>query len=49
VPHYNLKALHREMVKQGMLDNAEAIPFRATLGKIFAARRPAPSPSNPSF
>ena len=39
VPHYNLKALHREMVKQGLLDRAEVIPFRATLGKIFAPRR----------
>ncbi len=39
VPHYNLKALHREMAKQGMLDSAEVVPFRVTLGKIFAGRR----------
>ncbi|CAN0488347.1 unnamed protein product, partial [Phaeothamnion confervicola] len=41
VPHYNLPELHREMVKAGMLDDAEVLPFRATLGKIFADRRPA--------
>ena len=40
VPHYNLPALHREMRARGLLDGAEAIPFRATLGKIFAARQP---------
>jgi fatty acid desaturase len=38
VPHYNLPALHREMVRSGLLDRAEVIPFRATLGKIFAER-----------
>lgn len=45
VPHYNLKALHREMLKHGMLDNAEVVPFRATLGKIFAERRAVAIPS----
>jgi len=38
VPHYNLPALHREMVNSGLLERAEVIPFRATLGKIFAER-----------
>lgn len=38
VPHYNLPRLHREMVSRGVLQGAEVIPFRATLGKIFAAR-----------
>jgi fatty acid desaturase len=43
VPHYNLKALHREMMKHGMLDNAEVIAFRATMGKIFSKRRLSPA------
>jgi fatty acid desaturase len=38
VPHYNLPALHTEMVKRGVLDGAEVIPFSATLRKIFADR-----------
>jgi fatty acid desaturase len=38
VPHYNLPALHREMRAHGVLEGAEVIPFRATLGKIFAER-----------
>jgi len=38
VPHYNLPALHREMVSRGVLDGAEVVAFRATLGKIFAER-----------
>lgn len=38
VPHYNLPALHREMVSRGMLEGAEVVPFRVTLGKIFADR-----------
>lgn len=38
VPHYGLPELHREMVKQGILEHAEVVPFRATLGKIFAER-----------
>jgi fatty acid desaturase len=37
VPHYNLPELHREMERHGVLRGAEVIPFRATLGKIFAA------------
>lgn len=36
VPHYNLPALHREMVNQRALDGAEVVPFGVTLGKIFA-------------
>jgi fatty acid desaturase len=40
VPHYHLPRLHRELRSRGILDGAEAIPFRLTLGKIFAARRP---------
>jgi fatty acid desaturase len=38
VPHYNLRHLHREMTHRGMLDGAELMPFRLTLGKIFAER-----------
>ena len=38
VPQYNLPALHAEMAKRGILRGAEVVPFRATLGKIFAAR-----------
>jgi fatty acid desaturase len=38
VPHYNLRALHREMLARGVLDGAEVVPFNATLGKIFAER-----------
>lgn len=41
VPHYNLPALHREMTEHGMLAAAEVVPFRTTLGKIFAERAPA--------
>jgi fatty acid desaturase len=36
VPHYNLRALHREMTRRGLLEGAEVLPFRRTLGKIFA-------------
>jgi len=43
VPHYNLPRLHREMAARGVLDGAEVVPFRATLGKIFAERRAATS------
>jgi fatty acid desaturase len=39
VPHYNLRALHREMVERGVLEGAEVTPFRLTLGKIFADQR----------
>ena len=42
VPHYNLPQLHHEMVKHGLLEGAEVMPFRATLGKIFADRVPRP-------
>ena len=36
VPHYNLPALHREMLSQRVLEGAEVVPFGVTLGKIFA-------------
>jgi fatty acid desaturase len=39
VPHYNLPALHREMVSRSVLEGAEVVPFSETLGKIFAERR----------
>jgi fatty acid desaturase len=38
VPQYNLPALHAELENRGILRGAEVIPFRATLGKIFAPR-----------
>jgi fatty acid desaturase len=38
VPHYNLPRLNQEMRQRGMLENAEVLPFRATLGKIFAPK-----------
>ncbi|HEV3010100.1 MAG TPA: fatty acid desaturase family protein [Burkholderiales bacterium] len=38
VPHYNLPALHAELLKNRVLDGAEVVPFRATLGKIFTER-----------
>jgi len=38
VPHYHLPALHREMNAKGLLQNAEVVPFPATLRKIFAER-----------
>jgi fatty acid desaturase len=38
VPHYHLPALHQEMVSRGVLETAEVVPFRVTLGKIFAER-----------
>jgi fatty acid desaturase len=41
VPCYRLPELHRAMLERGLLDGAELLPFRATLGKIFADRRPA--------
>jgi fatty acid desaturase len=40
VPQYNLPALHAEMERRGVLQGAEVIAFRATLGKIFAERAP---------
>lgn len=36
VPHYNLPRLSREMQRRGILERAELVPFRITLGKIFA-------------
>ena len=36
VPMHNLPRLHAEMKKTGVLDGAEVMPFRLTLGKIFA-------------
>jgi len=41
VPHYHLPELHREMASRGVLEGAEVIPFRLTLGRIFAQRAPA--------
>jgi fatty acid desaturase len=38
VPQYHLPRLHEEMQRQGLLAGAEVIPFRRTLGKIFAER-----------
>jgi len=38
VPQYNLPALHRALEAHGLLENAEVVPFRATLGKIFSDR-----------
>jgi fatty acid desaturase len=38
VPHYNLPRLHAEMQRQGVLQGAEVISFRESLGKIFAER-----------
>ena len=38
VPQYNLPALHAALVERGLLEKAEVVPFRATLGKIFADR-----------
>jgi fatty acid desaturase len=38
VPHYNLPRLHAEMARRGLLEGAEIMPFRRTLGKIFAER-----------
>ncbi len=43
VPHYNLRALHGEMKKTGVLDGAEVVAFSETLKKIFAERRPTAS------
>jgi fatty acid desaturase len=38
VPQYHLPRLHQEMTRRGVLEGAEVIAFRATLGKIFAPR-----------
>jgi fatty acid desaturase len=43
VPHYHLPRLHREMAARGVLEGAEVVPFRQTLGKIFAERKTATS------
>ena len=45
VPHYNLPELHREMVKHGVLEGAEVLPFAKTLERIFADRRPPAVPT----
>jgi len=36
VPQHNLPRLHAELRRLGVLEGAEVLPFRATLGKIFA-------------
>ncbi|MGQ0654781.1 MAG: fatty acid desaturase family protein [Betaproteobacteria bacterium] len=41
VPQHNLRELHAEMMKVGVLNGAEVVPFRVTLGKIFDDRPPA--------
>ena len=38
VPQHNLRELHAEMVRAGVLQGAEVVPFRVTLKKIFADR-----------
>ena len=38
VPQYNLPRLHAEMQRCGILEGAEVIQFRQTLGKIFAEK-----------
>ena len=38
VPQHNLPRLHAEMKRQGILEGAEVISFRQTLGKIFAEK-----------
>jgi len=38
VPQHNLRELHTEMMKAGVLEGAEVVSFRAALGKIFADR-----------
>ena len=38
VPQYHLPRLHQEMTRRGVLEGAEVIAFRATLGKIFAPK-----------
>ena len=43
VPHYHLPELHREMMKTGILENAEVVGFSTTLRKIFSERRAATS------
>jgi fatty acid desaturase len=38
VPQHNLRELHREMVRAGVLEGAEVVPFPVTLRKIFSSR-----------
>jgi fatty acid desaturase len=38
VPHYNLPALHKALQENRVLEQAEVLPFRLTLRKIFAER-----------
>ena len=38
VPMYNLPRLHEAMKRHGVLEGAEVVPFRVTLGKIFAEK-----------
>lgn len=38
VPQHNLRELHAEMMKAGVLEGAEVVSFRAALAKIFADR-----------
>lgn len=42
VPMYNLPRLHAEMQRQGVLQGAEVVCFRTTLGKIFAEPKSKP-------
>jgi fatty acid desaturase len=44
VPQHNLPALHGALVRHGLLESAEVVPFRVTLAKIFAERATSPSP-----
>lgn len=38
IPHYRLPACHRALAQAGVLAGAEVVPFRETLGKLFAER-----------
>jgi fatty acid desaturase len=49
VPQYNLPALHRELAERGLLESAEVMPFRKTLGKIFADRTARVSTASAAF
>jgi fatty acid desaturase len=49
VPQYNLPALHRELTERGLLESAEVMSFRTTLGKIFADRAARVSVSSAAF
>jgi fatty acid desaturase len=39
VPQYHLPALHQELSRRGLLEDAEVTPFALTLRKIFAPRK----------